>query len=342
MQRRTILLSIGAAAASVAAAATAPMWLDGDDQHPAPARSGSSGPDVGTLNSRFTFHPIGQPARTVVRDRAGTRVAELTHGSRTVLVTGPERTFTEPRATRAVVKSTTWVRIAERPFDPVQLADEAFATWLLGQIGGGPGDDVLAAACQYVTGSAERVDRAGVRYAGDASFGYINEESTRDGADFYDYLGIPWTWPTGEVTRPAVKWAGALDCSGYIRLIFGYRMGMLLHRTNRRVDDGLPRTAYAIATRAPSTLICEADEPDQAPRDLSRVAPGDVAFFALHDETPATMTHCGIVLGPDTDGGMRFVSSRESINGPTFGDVAGAGVIDSQFFGDRLRRVIRL
>lgn len=340
MRRRRVL----AAAAAIAAAgsvATMPLWLDDDrpQEHPEQPEQPDRH-DVDKLHLNYQFEQVGGPGRTVMRTGAGALVAELTHGSRTVLLTGPQRTFTEPAATKAKIVTTSWVHVADDLFEPDQLGDERFAKWLLARVGK-PADDVLACACDYITDAPVRT-RDGVRYAGDAEFGYINEESTRDGADFYDYLGIPWTWPDGTTTRPAGQWRRALDCSGYLRLIYGYRMGMTLHRSNKRVDEGLPRTAYAIAERAPSTLIAEAEEPDEAPKDLSRVTAGDVVFFALHAEDPGLITHCGIVLGRDGDGDLRFASSRSTINGPTFGDVAGDGIINAGFFGERLRKVIRL
>jgi cell wall-associated NlpC family hydrolase len=338
--RRTVLLSAGGLVAT-GTTLTVLSRCGGADNEPAAPRALPL-PDVSDLQNHFQFEELSNPDRTIVRHPDGAKAAELTHGSRTVLLSGKERTFTEPRATRARVVTKARVRIAPEAYDPIVLSDPQFAAWLLERIRSPGDDDVLGVACQYVTGSADQRDARGVRYAGDAAFGYINNESTRDGADFYDYLGVPWTWPDGTVSRPAAKWSGALDCSGYIRLVFGYRMGMLLHRTNRRVDNGLPRTAYAMAERAPSTVVAEPDQPDQAPADLTQVAPGDVAFFALHDTDPALITHSGIVLGNDTDGGLRFVSSRQTINGPTFGDLAGNGVIDTGYFGDRLRRVIRL
>jgi cell wall-associated NlpC family hydrolase len=338
MPSRRFLITAAALAAAGSAVATIPLWNGDDDDQLQPAEPDRR--DVDALHLNYQFEQVSGPNRTVMRTDAGALVAELTHGSRTVVFNGAARTFTEPEATKAKVVTHSWVHVADEAFEPALIGDPAFAKWLRARIGK-PMDDVLSSACDYITDAPAR-HRDGVRYAGDASFGYLNNESTRDGADFYDYLGIPWTWPDGSSSRPASKWARALDCSGYLRLVFGYRMGMTLHRRNKRVDEGLPRTAYAIAERAPSTLIAEAEEPDQVPSDLSRVAPGDVVFFALHDSDPGLITHCGIVLGRDGDGDLRFVSARERIDGPTFGDVAGAGIINAGFFGDRLRKIIRL
>lgn len=318
--------------------------LTGCTAEPAPRRPhfGGSPPVTGVgLQQLYQLEQLHAPQRTVVRGADGRRLAELTHGCRTVLLPGKQRIFTEPATTRASVTTEDWVRVAPHRYSPALATDPGFAEWLQLQLADTT-PDVLCVACEYITGKGEQHDTTGVRYAGDAGFGYINNESTRDGADFYDYLGIPWRWPDGKTSTPARKWRGTLDCSGYIRLIFGYRLGMPLHRGNRTVTDGLPRTAYAMAVRTPGTVIADAEAPDQAPADLTRVAAGDLAFFALHDDQPDLITHSGIVLGRDQRGEIRFVSARETADGPTFGDVGGAGVIDRGHFGARLRRVFRL
>lgn len=331
MRRRT-LLAVTGAAALLAGCSGRP-----DRRPPRPQQS-----DIDWLQDLYRFEQVGSPPRTIMRNSAGKKLAELTHGSHTVLFTGAARTFSESAATRAKVTGTGWARLAPQRFDPTLLADDLFADWLEAQLTS-TAEDILSVACQYITGAPSLLDASsGTRIAGDAAFGYLNNESTRDGADFYDFLGIPWTWPDGTISRPAPKWAGALDCSGYIRLVFGYRLGMALHRTNAAVTEGLPRTAYAMAMRTPCTVIAEDAEPDRPPKDLSRVAPGDVAFFALHDRDPSLITHSGIVLGADDHDGIRFVSSRQTINGPTFGDAGGDGVLGAGFFGERLRRIIRL
>lgn len=340
MPSRRALIGLGLLGVAGSALATVPFLTSDDEDTTEPQPKRVNRHFVEQLRNTHQFEQLGGPDRTVIRSGSGALVAELTHGSRTVRVTGPTRTFVEPASTKAKIVTNSWVHIADKPFDPRLLADETFAGWLLARLDKTM-QDVLGCALDYITDAPARITD-NIRVAGDAKFGYINEDSTRDGADFYDYLEIPWTWPDGTQSRPAAKWRRSLDCSGYLRLVYGYRMGMTLHRGNARVTEGLPRTAYAIAERAPSTLIAEAAEPDQAPRDLSKVAAGDLVFFALHAEDPGLITHSGIVLGPDTDGDLRFVSSRQTIDGPTFGDVAGAGVLNVGFFAERLRKIIRL
>lgn len=347
MNRRIAL--VAAAATVVVAAAGATVILTGDD--PSDPRPPGVGPGAGPsaadrlvvkqLHEQYEFTEITSPDRTVVRDHQGELVAYLTHGARTVLMAGPRRVFAEPQATDATVTTTSWVRVSPQPYRPSDLENPTYAVWLAKALHDRT-DDILGAAMQYVTGAPEKVAADGIRYAGDSGFGYINNEEQRDGADFYDFLGIPWTWPDGRRSQPSDKWEREMDCSGYIRMVFGYRGGMTMYRTNDPESaSGLPRSAYAMADRANSVTIASPRRPEDAPKDLDRVQPGDVVFFALHDETPALITHSGIVIGKDNEGRTRFASARSTVNGPTIGDVAGDGVIEDGYFGDRLRRVIR-
>ncbi len=293
--------------------------------------------------SDYTVVELDRPPRTEIRRTTDqSMVATLTVGARTAVLAGPMRRFAEPSTTPAVVKSTSWVRLLPRPWQRGDETEEWFRRWLKDQLDAADKPDVLATAMQYLPDQPDRRDEKGVRYAGDAGFGYVHTQDERDGADFYDYLEIPWDFPDGGTKRPSERWRGELDCSGYIRLIYGYRFGVpLLDRSATTTVDGLPRTAASMAAHARSVVVAAGRNPSQPPTNLAAVQPGDLVFFALHDN-PALITHSGIYIGPDTGGRMRFVSSRGAVDGPTFGDVRGDGVIDSGYFGDRLRRVVRL
>ncbi|HEX5993930.1 MAG TPA: NlpC/P60 family protein [Jiangellales bacterium] len=296
------------------------------------------------LAEAYEFVDMAAPARTQVRRRADNAVvATLTVGARTAVFAGPRRQFAEPDTTSAVVESTTWVRVAPKAWQHGPQISEDLARWLLDQLDQeDPPVDVLGAAMQYLEGAPDLRDKQGVRYAGDAGFGYVHSRDERDGADFYDYLEIPWDFPDDGRVKPSRRWDRDLDCSGYLRLIYGYRFGIpLLNQTATTTVDGLPRTAASMAAYARSVVIAAGPNPSRPPTDLSAMQPGDLVFFALHDD-PALITHSGIYLGDDTDGGMRFVSSRGTVDGPTMGDVRGDSVVDSGYFEKRLRRVIRL
>ncbi len=349
MRRPQIVLA-AVVAAAVAVAGFVVVWLVNDDS---PAGSNWTGPagattvprnDAERLTQRYELIDVTRPDRTEVRRRSDrTVVATLTVGARTVVFAGPQRRFTEPSTTSAVIDSTSWVRLAPRPWQPERHIDDEVAGWLLDQIEDpDPPIDVLAAAMQYLPDAPDGYDDHGVRHIGDAGFGYVHTADERDGADFYDYLEIPWKFPDTGRVKPSKRWDRDLDCSGYLRLIYGYRFGLpLLNEPVNTTVDALPRTASSMAAYARSVLVAAGPTPGQRPTRLSAVQPGDLVFFALHDD-PTLITHSGIYLGKDQDGGMRFVSSRGTVDGPSFGDVRGDGVIDSGYFGQRLRRVIRL
>jgi hypothetical protein len=53
---------------------------------------------------------------------------------------------------------------------------------------------------------------------------------------------------------------------------------------------------------------------------LSRLLPGDLVFFDLDQTCGSTFSainHVGIFVGVDANGGYRFISSRNSYDGPT-------------------------
>jgi hypothetical protein len=345
---RLVAVTAVAAGAVALVAVVNAVWSTPDEPPPASHAAGSSHRPAGDtaterLAAEYELVDVVRPARTQVRRRADqAMVATLTAGARTAVFAGPRRRFTEPSTTTAVVESTTWVRVAPQAWEYGHIP-EALARWLLAELyRDDPPVDVLGAAMQYLPGVPELRDNRGVRYAGDAGFGYVHSRDERDGADFYDYLEIPWDFPDAGKVQPSARWDRDLDCSGYLRLIYGYRFGIpLLNQTATTTVDGLPRTAASMAAYARSVVIAAGRSPSLPPTDLSAIQPGDLVLFALHDD-PALITHSGMYIGDDTDGGMRFVSSRGTVDGPTFGDVRGDGVIDSGYFAKRLRRVIRL
>jgi cell wall-associated NlpC family hydrolase len=61
---------------------------------------------------------------------------------------------------------------------------------------------------------------------------------------------------------------------------------------------------------------------------LGRLAPGDLVFFDADSTDGTQIDHVGIYLGRDTGGNYRFLSSRQSIDGPTMGDYRGSSVLN--------------
>jgi hypothetical protein len=122
-------------------------------------------------------------------------------------------------------------------------------------------------------------------------------------ADVADFLGQPW-----QERKPRENKLGRLDSAGYARLVYGYRMG----------SGGLPRSPAEFATAPLGVVVA-----DKAARLLAQ--PGDLLLFALDGQAP---DHVGIYLGADDAGHPRFIASRGTPDGPTFGDVGGASVLD--------------
>lgn len=297
------------------------------------------GPDsasvaVPTARADLNYDRLANPDRTVVRLRAsGVVVATLTDGARTAVLPGPARSFAEPKFTKATVTSTTWVRLLPRAWAPGSEKEPWFRRWLDRESASAK-PDVLAVASQYLDGRpAVRNAATGLRFRGDASFGPLSHPtaSTREErSDFYDYLGADWTFPDGESEQADPGRYGAVDCSGFVRLVYGYRMGLPLLNINGK-GPGLPRRAFAMAGFAPGKVIV----PNTLRRAeaSSRLQPGDLVFFDISGSTQ--IDHTGIYLGRDDTGHHRFISSRDTANGPTLGDLGGTSLLDDGGFYSR-------
>ncbi|MGQ0838976.1 NlpC/P60 family protein [Actinokineospora sp.] len=296
-------------------------------------RSGEAGPvplsarpgEVASAQAEPGFERLTGPPRTVLRDAAGAIAAVFTDGARTVVITGPKRTFREPEATAASINTAAWVRLAPQPWQAGEENAAWFEPWFT-EARQDTGPDVLAVAAQYLIGEPEEQDAEGVRFRGDASFGPVKATGAgrQEQSDFYDYLGTPWTFPDTRAQRPDADRYGAVDCSGYIRLVFGYRLGMPLLGTNTE-GPGIPRRAYAISEFGPGVALVPNTRARATAYDL--LQPGDLVFFEVEDD-PAVLDHVGIYFGLDDRGHHRFISSRERINGPTLGDVGGTSLLD--------------
>ncbi|ARF53768.1 NlpC/P60 family protein [Streptomyces gilvosporeus] len=317
------------------------------------ARSQLQQPDNGHPHDDFTaptggyhFQRRQSPARTEVRASDGRVLATFTDGARTALLAGPTRTWSEPRTTSAVVRGNAWVRLMPDAWRQGKEHTQWFRAWFPKTLAD-RSPDVLGVAFQYGDGAPDRRKASGLRYAGKAHFGprVPGESATSfhfhdEKSDFYDYLGVPWTFPDGTRKDPEKARYGDVDCSGFMRLVWGYRMGYPMHATNLP-GVGLPRRAYAIASRAPGVLLLP--DTGRPPADISLLQPGDLVFFAIDIGRPHGIDHCGIYLGPDTEGHPRFYSSRSKANGPTMGDLAGRATLDGGgFYAQGLRMARRL
>jgi len=281
--------------------------------------------DGGQHRAALRFERATSPERTLVLDRTGTAVAVFTDGARTVRLTGPSRTFREPKSTEATVTSAAWVRLAPQAWSAGAERADWFEPWFA-KARDDTSPDVLAVATEYLADAPDDRDASGVRYRGDASFGPVAKsgDGRLERSDFHDYLGLPWDFPDAGNDPADPDRYGAVDCSGFVRLVFGYRFGLPLLGSNN-AGPGLPRRAYAIAKHGPGITLVENEGARATAYDA--LQPGDLVFFEV-ENGPDQLDHVGIYLGTDSANHHRFISSRERVNGPTMGDVGGTSLLD--------------
>ncbi|MFD8301641.1 NlpC/P60 family protein [Streptomyces sp. NPDC059690] len=271
------------------------------------------------------FERIGNPARTVARDPRGTVVATFTDGARTAVLTGPSRTFAEPRTTDAKVVTKSWVRLLPKPWARGAERGGWFRTWLTSPLGSRD-PDILATAFEYVAGAPVRTTAAGVKYSGAARYAPDTTSGSgraaqgkpkpRTGSDFYDYLGIPWTFLDTVTRRPEKDRARSVDSSGYVRLVYGYRSGFPLNSRDNAAGSGLQRTPDAIAHGRLGVPVIPLT--DRRPTVIQQLQPGDLVFFTTRELPGKRIGHIGICLGLDPDGdgyyaqGLRGARRRQS------------------------------
>lgn len=271
-----------------------------------------------TTRTSLTYTRLQDPARTVVTDANGTWIATFTDSSRSVLLAGATRTFSEPAHTSATITHDRWVRLLPEPFQGT-----VDASWL-DAARTDPRPDVLATAMEYGHGAESAFDAEGLRYAGDADYGPLQADGTRqEGSDFNDYLGVTWTYGTS-TARPDTHQYGSLDCSGFVRMVFGYRGGIPM--TLKADGSALPRRAHAQYEGGPGTVIIGNTGVQATAYD--RLQPGDLVFFDASTDDATAIDHVGIYLGVDSGRNHRFVSSRKKANGPTLGDYGGRSILN--------------
>jgi cell wall-associated NlpC family hydrolase len=266
-----------------------------------------------------------------VYDTTGEWIATFTHGTQTVLLAGAQRTFSEPTAAAPVITSL-HIRLLPTPF-----TGDLDQQWLhSARTDTTP--DILDMAAQYVQGAPDQFDTSGLRIAGDADYGAISADgTTQAGADFNDYLGIDWQYP-GKADVPEADQLGALDCSGFIRMLFGYRGGMAMSISP--TSGHLPRRTFQMFEDAPGRLIHTSATQLTS---FNRIQPGDLVFFDATPDFSGQIDHVGMFLGIDTNGKHRFISSRKSAAGPTIGDMKGRSTLNGTgYYAEAFRGIRRL
>ena len=275
-----------------------------------PARAGAA--------SSYTVRRLSSPARTQVLQ--GTKVvATFTDGSRSVALGATSRTFDEQTDPANTVTTPTWVRLLGSPFTgTVDL------NWVTARLAD-TSPDVLAMAMQYRVGEPAIV-AGGLQIAGDAAYGPLQPDGTRaEGSDFNDYLGISYTYPGGVVDAPEADQFRSLDCSGFMRMVLGYRGGVPMTLAAGAADR-LPRRAVDQASSGTGVVLIA--NTGVAPASRSVLQAGDLVFFDVSTDDGTLIDHVGMFLGRDNAGNDRFISSRKSANGPTMGDLSGRSVLN--------------
>ncbi|BCJ76459.1 hypothetical protein CS0771_60030 [Catellatospora sp. IY07-71] len=294
-----------------------------------------------TTTDGLSFRRLQDPPRTEVVGQDGKPVAVLTDGSRTVQLAGPRRTFAEPRFTNAKIKSGWWVRLAPAEWTADGAEQDWFRPWLRDALAD-RSPDVLAVAMEYTYG-ANPQKKNGLQIAGDAAFGPLSEidpDGRAENSDFYDYLGVSWKFSDGKKEQPSATHLRSLDCSGFLRMVYGYRLGYPLRGTNTP-GVGLPRRAYAMAEFGPGAQLMP--NTGKRAKGLDRLLPGDLLFFNAGPVQGTNIEHSGMYMGVDDRGHHRFISSRTTANGPTFGDLGGESILDGTgYWAVRLRTARRI
>ncbi|MGI5499755.1 NlpC/P60 family protein [Lentzea sp. CA-135723] len=134
----------------IASSSVAVAHVASQDRRPVVHRSSS-------VSAReYRFERLTSPWRTVVRDERGV-VATFTDGARTVVITGPARTF-------SAVATSSWVRLAPQPWTAASAQGAWLRPWLDKALEDRT-EDVLAVAAHYLPG-AERDASAALDAAG--------------------------------------------------------------------------------------------------------------------------------------------------------------------------------
>lgn len=207
---------------------------------------------------------------------------------------------------------------------------------------------------------------SGERLSGDSNYGprdTAGDGSRIEGSDYNDYLGLDIDYPsfsepgTYFTDTNEVEQLHSLDCSGFVRTIFGFRNDMPMQLT-AHWSDRLPRISSELGQDgwATGTVVwSDTSRPSVATLVAMDLQPGDLLFFDADtsnpDEEEGQIDHIGIYLGhvvnpsyngTSVDHFRYFISSRKTANGPTFSNVGGVSRIDGTgLYATTLRKVRR-
>jgi cell wall-associated NlpC family hydrolase len=319
----------------------------------------------------------------------GERIARFMNNAYTVTVLGYEdRTL--PNGGAAITVTHRWhVRTLATPFSST-MSDADKTAWLrAARQANCDGDkDLLAIAFEYDEGSPD-LWLSGKRVAGDADY--------LSGCDFHDYTCSSWDPVDGSLRTPDPACqvgsvcpaspsdpsvVGKLDCSGFVRMVFGDRNNFEAQLPTYTAKIEPSRFRYPLSTASIPTHLPRkshdqyrygsgeklvpfriADTPTEA--ELGTLLPGDLLFFNLDSdnlgalccdpETPDShdtcceqgITHVGIYVGKEdgssaSDPKYRVLNSRSSLFGPTMASTSYLTKTGTGGWNKRLRAARRL
>ncbi|MFJ7155303.1 hypothetical protein ACIQUQ_10210 [Streptomyces sp. NPDC101118] len=261
-----------------------------------------------------------------------------------------------------VVSHDTWVRLLPAKFDGqwTPELEQRIRAWAADT---SPDALAYASALRAFGTPVTSAAQGGAQVLGESGYSPRLPDGTRRvGADFNHYMGLPWDYPAPDEDAKAAPTTGAavdpddpdwkrnLDCSGYVRMVYGYHMGIPMVHSNNFGNGNLPRTSADQNKWGPGVTVI--DSVDVRPSSLAGLRIGDVVFFDAtgskdDPETPdGKVDHTGIYMGRDQHGDHRFASSRRTPNGPTMADLGATSILNKKTSGkelypDSLRRVRR-
>jgi cell wall-associated NlpC family hydrolase len=231
-------------------------------------------------------------------------------------------------ATPPTITHNKWVRVLTSPYSSWDAATEdQVRAWATDRT-----PDALAYATMFLTGApnVRSAAQSNAIVMGQANYGPLDSGGLPiEGGDFHEYMGLNWTFPNGETANLIdSSWIGKMDCSGYVRMVYGYHMGLPMVR-NRSADfNGLniPRGTKDIGPSGPGVIVAQSASTAPALTDMQI---GDIVLFVADTSDPVAgqIDHDGIYLGTDAAGVPRFANSRKTPNGPTFADLGGGSTL---------------
>lgn len=239
----------------------------------------------------------------------------------------------------------TWVRVLDEPFDGTwsRALDQQIRRWA-----GDNSPDALAYAMMFGAYALPVTDprlTGTPQVFGQAQYGPLQPDGTRyEFSDWNDYIGMDWDYDSGEhrdFPHGNITISGCIDCSGFVRSVYGRHLGIPLTFDTDFDGLNLPRRTMDIGPSGPGVIVAQGVG---TPPALTSIQVGDVVLFDadFSEPTEGQIDHNGIYLGLDANGDYRFISSRKVANGPTFGDLGGPSLISGGgTYATRLRIIRR-